>query len=167
MVGEVVITSEPVTKTRKTLNMNKEYICYCGLYCGNCDFKTKLEPAAKKLHEEIKKAGYDYILPYIPGGDEFWQYLQTWVNHNFCVSCKAGSGNPGCAIRICAKEKSVEVCALCESYPCGHFTDLLNGCPVLKDDNAVLRERGMDEWAKLQDERQANGFAYSETEQDT
>ena len=27
--------------------MNKEYICYCGLYCGNCAVKVKVEPAEK------------------------------------------------------------------------------------------------------------------------
>ena len=147
--------------------MNKEHICYCGLYCGNCDFKTKIEPAAKILYEEIKKASYDEILQFIPDGDKFWQFLHTWVNHNFCVSCKAGSGNPGCKIRICAKEKSVEMCALCESYPCEYFADLLEGCPILKHDNSVLREKGMDAWSKLQDERQIAGFIYTETGQDT
>ena len=39
-----------------------------------------------------------------------------------CVSCKAGSGNPGCKVRVCAKEKGIEVCALCENHPCELFT---------------------------------------------
>ena len=37
--------------------MKKKYICYCGLYCGNCAVKVKVEPAAKILYEEIKKSG--------------------------------------------------------------------------------------------------------------
>jgi hypothetical protein len=80
-----------------------------------------------------------------------------------CVSCKAGSGNPGCKVRICAKEKGIEVCALCENYPCELFTRYFEGYPVLKHDNSVLREKGMDERSKLQDERQTRGFTYSES----
>jgi hypothetical protein len=52
------------------------------------------------------------------------------------------------------------MCALCESYPCelyaGYFKD------ALLHDNAVLREQGMDAWAKLQDERQERGFTYAD-----
>jgi hypothetical protein len=80
-----------------------------------------------------------------------------------CISCKEGSGNPGCKVRLCAKEKNVEMCALCESYPCGLFTKYFEGYPILVDDNSVLREKGMDAWSKLQDERQAKGFTYAAT----
>ena len=37
------------------------------------------------------------------------------------------------------------------------------GYPILKHDNAVLREKGLDAWSKLQDERQVRGFTYAET----
>jgi hypothetical protein len=140
--------------------MNKELICYCGLYCGNCAVKVKVEPAAKILYEEMKKAGFEEVINFIPGGDKFWPFLKGMVVDGVCVSCKAGSGNPGCKVRICAKEKGIELCALCESYPCdlyaGYFKD------TLIHDNAVLREQGMDAWAKLQDERQEKGFTYAD-----
>jgi len=142
--------------------MNKEYICYCGLYCGNCAVKVKVEPAAKVLYEEMKKAGFEEIMPMIPGGDKFWPFLKGMVVDGVCVSCKAGSGNPGCKVRICAKEKGVEMCALCESYPCELFTKYFEGYPILKHDNSVLREKGMEAWLKLQSERQARGFTYAE-----
>jgi hypothetical protein len=32
---------------------------------------------------------------------------------------------------------------------------------MLKHDNALLREKGMDAWAKLQDERMVKGFTYA------
>ena len=142
--------------------MNREYVCYCGLYCGNCAVKVKVEPASKVLYEEMKKAGFEEIIHMIPDGDKFWSFLRGMVVDGVCVSCKAGSGNPGCKVRICAKEKGIEMCALCESYPCELFTRYFEGYPILKQDNSVLREKGMDAWSKLQNERQARGFTYAE-----
>ena len=142
--------------------MNRECICYCGLYCENCAVKVKVEPASKVLYEEMKKAGFEDIIHMIPGGDKFWSFLKGMVVDGVCISCKAGSGNPGCKVRICAKDKGLEMCALCESYPCALFIRYFEGYPILKHDNSILREEGMDAWSKLQEERQARGFTYAE-----
>lgn len=142
--------------------MNKKYMCYCGLYCGNCPIKVKIEPASKTLFEEMKKAGFEEMIHLIPDGDIFWSFLKSMVEPGVCISCKEGSGDPECAVRICAKEKNVEMCAFCESYPCDEFTKFFEKCPVLKKDNLLLREKGIDEWSKLQDERQKRGFTYSD-----
>lgn len=40
---------------------------------------------------------------------------------------------------------------------------MLKSYPGIIVDNALLRERGLDEWAKLQNERRAKGFTYSDT----
>ena len=141
--------------------MDKKYSCYCGLYCENCAVKAKVEPASKTLYEEMKKAGFEEIIHLIPGGDGFWPFLKGMANEGVCVSCRDGSGNPGCAVRVCAKEKGVEFCALCDSYPCEKFSDFFEGYPVLKHDNALLRGEGMDAWSKLQYERRTKGFTYS------
>ncbi|MCL2067791.1 MAG: DUF3795 domain-containing protein [Treponema sp.] len=142
--------------------MNNKYICYCGLYCENCAVKVKITPSAKNLHEEMVKAGFEDIIQYIPDGDKFWSFLKGMVDPGICTSCKEGGGNPGCAVRICAKEKDVEVCALCEQYPCEKFPAFFDGYPVLKQDNLLLREKGLEAWAKLQDERRERGFTYGE-----
>ena len=145
--------------------MNREYICYCGLYCENCAVKAKVEPASKILYDEMKKAGFEDIIHFIPDGDKFWQFLKGMAVDGACISCKEGSGNPGCKVRMCAKEKNIEICALCDNYPCEYFTKFFEGYPILKHDNSVLREEGMEAWSKLQDERKAKGFTYSETKQ--
>ena len=140
--------------------MNREYICYCGFYCENCAFKVKVEPASKVLYTEMKNAGFEHIMHLLPEGDKFWSFLKGMVTDGVCVSCQKGSGDPNCAIRKCATEKGVEMCALCESYPCELFKKYFNEYPPLLKDNAFLREKGMEEWAKLQDERQKKGFTY-------
>jgi hypothetical protein len=140
--------------------MDKKYICYCGLYCGNCAVKVKVEPASKVLYDEMKKAGFEDILPMLPGGDHFWSFLQGMVQ-GVCISCQEGSGNPHCAVRTCAKEKNVEMCAICEDYPCALFARYFEGYPILKQDNALMRDEGMEAWSELQDERRACGFTYA------
>ena len=111
--------------------MKKEYICYCGLYCENCAVKSKVEPAAKILHEEMKKAGFEDIIHFIPDGEGFWRFLKAVSEEGACVSCQEGSGNPGCAVRVCAKEKSVEICASCTEYPCERFAEFFEAYPLL------------------------------------
>lgn len=142
--------------------MDKRYTCYCGLYCENCATKAKVEPAARVLYDELKKAGFEDIMPYLPGGEAFWPFLENMAVGGTCDSCREGSGNPGCEVRICAKEKGVEMCALCTEYPCDYFTAFFEGYTMLKEDNALLREQGIGAWARLQDERKADGYAYSD-----
>ena len=141
--------------------MNKSYICYCGLYCENCAVKAKVAPAAKTLYDEMLKAGFEGVIQYIPGGDGFWPFLKSMAEYGLCVSCREGGGDPGCAIRICAKEKAVEMCVLCGDYHCGRF-ETFQGFGIYKKDNDLLREQGMEAWAKLQDERRRNGFTYTD-----
>ena len=141
--------------------MDRKYACYCGLYCENCAVKVKVEPAAKVLYAEMEKLGFAEIVPYFPDGEQFWSFLKGLTVQGACISCKAGSGNPGCQIRLCAKAKNVEMCALCESYPCVHFTEFFKGYSTLKNDNSVLREKGWESWGKLQDERQVKGCAFA------
>jgi hypothetical protein len=102
--------------------MNSKYSCYCGLYCENCAVKAKVEPAARALVDEMKRAGLDEVISYIPGGDGFWPFLTGIAADGLCISCIDGGGDPGCSIRICAKDKGVDLCAFCEDYPCDKLT---------------------------------------------
>lgn len=143
--------------------MNKRYMCYCGLYCENCAVKAKVEPAARVLYAEMKKACFEEIIHLIPDGKEFWGFLKGMAEGGSCLSCREGSGYPDCPIRLCAQEKGIDMCASCQDHPCKHFDDMLKAYPGIIVDNTLLRERGLDEWAKLQDERRARGFIYSDT----
>jgi hypothetical protein len=142
--------------------MKKEYMCYCGLHCENCAVKAKVEPSAKVLYEEMKKAGFEDVIDFIPDGESFWRFLKGVSENGACVSCKEGSGDPGCAVRICALEKGVEMCALCAEYPCARLSKLINIYPVLKCDNVLVRDEGMEAWAKMQDARLADNYSYTD-----
>jgi hypothetical protein len=145
--------------------MDKRYVCYCGLYCEHCLIRAKVYPAAKNLHDEMSRAGFDQFINFVPGGDCFWPFLKDLADDKMFVSCQEGCGDPGCKIRICAKEKGMEVCALCESYPCDNFGDFLTRYPLLARDNLLIREKGFEAWSKLQDERRARGFILQDEDQ--
>lgn len=135
--------------------MNEKYTCYCGLYCENCAVRAKVNPAAKALYDEMKNAGFEEVLPFLPDGKSFWSFLGEIAENGACISCHEGGGNPACAIRICATEKGVEFCALCKSYPCENFSEFLSSHPTLKADNELLKNEGIAAWAELQDRRAA------------
>jgi hypothetical protein len=131
---------------------------------------AKVAPAAKTLYDEMLKAGFEDVINFIPGGDGFWPFLKGMAEDGICVSCKDGGGNPSCAVRICAKEKAVEVCTLCETYPCEKFDAFFTqsvGYHTLKKDNDLLREQGMEAWGKMQDERRKSGFTYQENKNES
>jgi hypothetical protein len=140
--------------------MDRKYICYCGLYCGNCRIIAKINPAAKVLYDEMIASGLESVINFIPGGDGFWPFLKDLAEDRTFTSCIEGCGDPSCAIRLCAKEKGIEMCAMCVSYPCGHFNDFLKAHPLLEHDNSLLREKGFEAWSELQDDRRARGFVY-------
>ena len=150
----------PVLLRLKGFALNKEFVCYCGLYCGNCAVKVRIDPAAKVLHREMKNAGFESFIHFIPDGKPFWDFLAGMSENGTCTSCQDGGGNPDCTIRICAKEKGVEVCAFCASFPCKLFAPMLAAYPGLLTDNELLRDKGWEEWGRSQKERQAAGFTY-------
>jgi len=141
--------------------MNKEYMCYCGMYCGNCMVKAQVEPASKVLYDVMQKAGFEENAHMTPDGEKFWSFMKTMSEDGACKSCQDGSGDPKCSVRVCAQARNVEVCALCEIYPCDKLESFFHVYPVLKDDNEFLRTKGMDAWMQMQDERQENGFVYT------
>jgi hypothetical protein len=126
----------------------------------NCAVKAKVEPAGRVLYDEMRKAGFEDVIEFIPDGKGFWAFLKGMAETGTCISCRDGGGDPGCKIRICAKEKKAEMCVLCDDYPCELLKGFYEGRPMLVNDNAVLREKGWDAWLKMQDERRAKGFTY-------
>ncbi len=97
--------------------MDTEYICYCGLYCENCIIKVKVEPSAKILHQQMRDAGFEYFINAIPSGEAFWGFLKNMSEAGVCVSCRKGSGDPNCPIRLCAQGKTLTSAPCVTSIP--------------------------------------------------
>ena len=110
----------------------------------------------------MQKAGFEDIIEQIPGGEGFWTFLNGMVRNGVCTSCKEGGGNPGCEVRICAKERGVDMCAFCDDYPCELFDRTFTVYRMLREDNEFLRRNGVGEWLNMQTERRSKGFTYSD-----
>ncbi len=102
--------------------------------------------------------GYEQFGPQIPRFAEFWAFLTDLAGRNGCAGCRGDDGNPNCGIRVCAREKGVDFCAVCGAYPCAESERSFAAYPMLKDDNRILRTRGIAAWKALQDDRQERGI---------
>lgn len=149
--------------------MESKYIAYCGLYCGHCYSRTHVAPTAQMLRAQMRLQGFESFGPYMQDYEAFWRFLTTLVEDEGCPGCRQEGGSPACAIRVCARERKLEACPLCGDYPCDKlaWVDASTAYPMLKADNELMREKGLEAWADMQDARRENGFTYAEERQRT
>jgi len=139
------------------------YVTYCGLYCGLCAQRGRIPSQAKALRESMAKEGYEYWGGSIPGFKEFWTFLTGLSDPNQgCPGCRQGGGPDFCEIRKCARRHGIELCPLCEDYPCQLIQDLANVYPTLLAEGKRIREIGIERWIPEQEERAQTGFAYAD-----
>jgi hypothetical protein len=138
-------------------------VTYCGLYCGLCSLRSRVPPAARTLRTQMSQAGYEYFGPFVHGFSPFWTFLQALAGSESRCNCReAGCGPPDCEIRACARERGVEVCALCGDYPCERIQTFARTYPLLLVDAQRMREIGIDAWIAEQEKRALTGFSYTD-----
>jgi len=141
-----------------------KYVTFCGLYCRLCAHMARMPGQARALRDTMRKEGWEHFGEGVHRGfGEFWRILQELgADDETCPGCRGGCGDPGCEIRTCARERQVEICPLCDDFPCTHIEQLARRYPTLIADGARLREIGIDRWLAEQEERRATGFAYAD-----
>ena len=90
----------------------------------------------------------------------FWEGLNLLADQP-CPGCRAGGGDPGCTIRICALERKVYAYPLCAEYPCSRL-DILKNYPLRTADGQRMQVIGINQWADEQEERATRGFSYTD-----
>jgi hypothetical protein len=112
----------------------------------------------------MKREGYEFFGPYgSPQFNDFWKYLEhLTVLDKECPACRGGCGDPGCKIRMCAREKNQEICVYCNEYPCSYFENLAKQYPALLGDGKKLKEIGIDAWIEEQERRCRRCYCFSE-----
>ncbi len=117
---------------------------YCGLYCGACNHYRSSFPESKHLLEEGIKQGVD-------------------PNSFTCSGCRGEIKHihPGCDvcdIKLCSKEKGLEHCGLCSSFPCRRIIEFqyddryIHHLDIVDNLNQ-LNENGPEQWLKEQTKR--------------
>jgi hypothetical protein len=139
-----------------------EFVAYCGLYCGLCAERTRIPERAAALQQAMAEEGWPFWGPTFPDFVEFWRFLEQLGTNGGCPGCRAGGGNPQCPIRICARERGVELCSQCPDLPCEHVEALAARYPTLLADNRRLQALGLARWLEEQAERARRGVVYAD-----
>jgi len=109
----------------------------------------------------MSKEGYEFWGKELPRFKDFWAFLTDLADPDrSCPGCRQNGGPPFCSIRKCAREKKLDICVLCEKYPCHRILGIAKGYPTLIADGKRMREIGVEAWVKEQEERARTGFAY-------
>lgn len=138
-----------------------EFVTYCGLYCGLCAARTRIPERAVALQQAMDEEGWPFWGQTFPGFPEFWKFLEG-LGSKGCPGCRAGGGDPGCKIRICAQERGLDLCSRCTDFPCEQIEALAARYPTLIADNRRLQGLGLARWLAEQEERARRGVVYAD-----
>ncbi len=141
-----------------------KYVTYCGLYCKLCANIARIPQQARDLRETMQKDSWEFFGEHcMPGFNDFYEFLGKFTTLDEThPGCRGGCGNPECQIRICAKNKGVEVCSACEEYPCQTMQWLVDKYPNIVADGQRQQKVGMEQWIKEQEARRKAGFCYNQ-----
>lgn len=142
----------------------KKYVTYCGLYCKLCSNMARIPPQARALLQTLDKGGWRDFGQYVYDSfDKFLGILESMTKGDVdCPGCREGCGDPGCKIRECAKAKGMELCSLCDDFPCDNIKTLAKHYPNLIADGMRQKEIGLESWIEEQEERCRAGACYDD-----
>jgi len=139
-----------------------KFVTYCGLCCELCAERARIPQQAKALQQAMTEEGWPFWGHTVPGFDGFWEFLEGLHASGGCSGCRAGGGYPQCQIRLCARERGLELCSECSDFPCDHVEALGARYPTLIADNRRLRAVGLERWLNEQEERVRRGVVYAD-----
>ena len=111
-----------------------EEIAYCGLVCTECPAYRGHKENDIELLERAAKVWSD-------------AYGETLTADSIrCEGCKSASGVKGetcvmCKVRVCAIDRGVESCALCDDYGCDTLEEILHHAPEARQKLEEIRSR--------------------------
>ena len=142
----------------------EKLITYCGIYGGACARwcgYTRFRDLVTLLAEWVDAQGYRHWMPdevqefdyaEFRKGLEFFGRNDSWLVCQRC--CTGGDSYPECEIRICCKERGLEICFDCSEFPCA----------TVGEDSGMIerarqyRSQGRRAWLCRQIEKAEQGF---------
>ena len=124
------------------MEITREWLAPCGLYCGACGIRVAGAEGDVRLQEKLGRA---------------YGLLPDQIQ---CGGCRAESGLVFpfcrvCQIKSCVKERGYESCANCSEFPCARVAQF----PVPEGKKEILkaiphwRELGTDKWVEETEKR--------------
>ena len=137
---------------------NLDNTACCGIYCPDCLLlRNSFSRPARELKAALAEIGFEkYAAIESPFGRELRHYPQFMEVLDFLAAtdcekpCRPGGGCSGkpCDIMLCAEEKGLEGCWLCDEVEgCDKFSFLAPRCGNMPKENlAKIKKYGMDDW---------------------
>ncbi len=121
----------------------------CGIVCISCPLGSgAIAETAGRTREFIKDCQIPEWAPMVSedGGKIDWSQvdkgLEWMTKYAICAGCESGGGPPDCTIRICARDKGIELCSSCsELASCANFDWLKENGEKLKE--TLKKSKGM------------------------
>ena len=136
------------------MEIRKEWLAPCGLYCGVCAIMMAHRDNNLKLKERLANL-YKGAVPgkgTLPNSEN----LSTEDIHcRGCLSDDLFMHCRQCEIRSCAMEKGYAGCHQCDDFPCGYVEDfpMTVGKKVILRSIPHRREVGTEKWVQDEEER--------------
>jgi hypothetical protein len=113
----------------------KELVCYCGLYCGDCkSYQGKIADLVRDLRKELRAANFKKeaaVIAEIPffavlkNYPQCYEVLGQMVKMRCKRTCRGNGGPPGCKMRNCCRKKGIEGCWECADFETCRKLDFL------------------------------------------
>ena len=122
------------------MEIKKELLAPCGLYCGVCAIMMAHRDNNQKLKERLAPA---------------YGVSPEGIRCQGCLSDEVFVYCTTCAIKSCNRQKGYEGCHQCPDFPCEH----VNNFPVPVGRKVILRsvpqrrEMGTEKWAAAEEKR--------------
>ncbi|HOI70404.1 MAG: DUF3795 domain-containing protein [Methanothrix sp.] len=132
-----------------TTDSDKPEVGPCGIVCGFCPLGSgAVAETAERARGFLEGCNIPDWAPLVSEegcGIDWHQVVEglEWMRrYALCPGCESGGGPPDCPIRVCAREKGLDLCSFCgELESCGNFGWLGDRGEEMKD--AMRRARGV------------------------
>ncbi len=126
------------------MDAKPELLSPCGLYCGVCAIYMAHRDNNLKLKQKLAKA--------------YWPYVRK-ADDIQCSGCLSDGQKfkrcRKCGIRNCTREKGIEGCHQCDSFPCWRIKlfPVSTGRKVMRRAIPSWRELGTAKWVESEEKR--------------
>jgi hypothetical protein len=114
------------------MNVKKEYLSPCGMYCSVCSVQAAIKNNDQELKEKLASV--------------FGTSPEDIVCEG-CMSDKTFQFATACSIRACAQKKSLQGCHQCDDFPCNNIKNF----PFEISRNMMLE--AIPRWKEMDTER--------------
>ena len=122
------------------MEINKEWLAPCGLYCGVCGIMIAHRDNNQKFKERLSTV---------------YGTAVEDIQCEGCLSSRPFTYCRVCPIKSCNVERGYEGCHQCDDFPCDHINNFLMpvGKKVMLRAIPQWREMGTEKWVEAEEKR--------------